>query len=53
MSEKINKLYKPAELEAAIEVLTNNTYRNFDWNDAAEIVKALHLKGFRIVKCPH
>ena len=53
MSEKINKTYKPEELKAAIEVLTNNCYHNFDWNDASGIVKALHLKGFRIVKCPH
>lgn len=46
----INTQYKPAELEAAIEVLTNNHYHNFSPEDAKGIVLSLHRRGFRIIK---
>lgn len=41
--------YKPDELKAAIAVLQNNSYHNFEPGDAAGIVHALFNKGFRII----
>jgi hypothetical protein len=49
VTERVNKTYKPAELEAAVAVLQNNSYHNFEPGDARGIVMALHHKGFRIV----
>lgn len=54
MAERINKLYKPAELVAAIEVLRGAGFRlfgnEFDKDDSVAIVKDLHSAGYRIVK---
>jgi len=49
MAERINKTYKPAELEAAVAVLQKNSYHNFEPGDARGIVMALYHRGFRIV----
>lgn len=49
MVEKINKHYKPQELNNVIEVLKANDYHNFSHNDATGIVMALYRLGFRIV----
>jgi hypothetical protein len=48
MSERVNVYYKPAELEAALEVLNKiiqNTRR-----DPADLIKALYAEGYRLVK---
>lgn len=55
MTEHINKLYKPAELEAAISVLQNNLWRMSLAKDervaeAQQILKRLHEHGWRLVK---
>jgi hypothetical protein len=50
MSQKrINKTYTPDELKAAIAVLQNNSYHNFETGEAHGIVIALHQAGYRIV----
>jgi hypothetical protein len=46
----IPKTYTPAELEAAVAVLQNNTYHCFEPKDALGIVLALHEREYRIVK---
>ncbi len=46
---RVNKTYKPAELEAAIAVLCKNPYHNFHEGDARGIVIALFNLGYRIV----
>ena len=51
MSEKINKLYKPAELEEAIEILSRNLFVEDAYKDAKTILIALHKAGWRLVKC--
>ena len=50
MSERINKNYKPDELEAVLALLQNNSFCNFDLHEACSIVKILHARGYRIVK---
>ena len=49
MAERVNKLYKPAELVAAQQALMHNGFHDFDPNDASAIIIALHKLGFRIV----
>lgn len=49
MTERINKLYKAAELRAAIAALQNNSFHNFSASEARGIVVALHQLGFRVV----
>lgn len=49
MTERINKLYKPAELVAAIDAVRNTMRRYEVVVPAADIVKDLHYRGFRIV----
>ncbi len=48
MSERINKHYKPSELEAAINALYNESHLNYD--DAKAILKQLYSAGWRLVK---
>lgn len=48
MSEKINKRYKPSELEAAINAVYNETHLNYE--DAKDILKNLYSAGWRLVK---
>jgi hypothetical protein len=48
MEERINKLYKPAELEAAQKALVNSA-RIINYHEASRILVALHKLGFRIV----
>lgn len=51
MTCRINKLYKPAELVAAVEAVQKTGYAS---NDVArEIVVALHTLGFRVVYVGH
>jgi hypothetical protein len=50
MAERINKLYKPAELQAAIDALCGNQHRPFSEWDAQQLLKALHRMGWRLVK---
>lgn len=49
MAERVNKLYKPAEIVAAQQALMHNGFHDFDPNDASAIIIALHKLGFRIV----
>lgn len=49
MRQHIRKTYKPAELEAAIAVLQNNNFHNFEPGDARGIVIALYNLGYRVV----
>lgn len=50
MSERVNKTYKPAELKAVIDLLQNNSRREFTGTQAHDIVIALYERGYRIVK---
>lgn len=50
MAKTIPRLYKPAELQAAISALQKNSYHDFHENEAAAVVKSLLALGFRIVK---
>lgn len=50
MSERINKLYKPAEIEAAINILYESTKEEFSYDDAKSALIELHAKGWRLVK---
>lgn len=48
MSERVNKLYTPAELKAAIAALENSmTFCSTD--KATQIVQLLHSAGYHIV----
>lgn len=49
MGERINKLYKPYELAAAVAVLQENKFHDFHEDDARAVVMALHKLGYRIV----
>lgn len=49
-SKYVSKLYTVDELNAAVSVLMDNELHNFQKQDAEAIVKALHQRGFRIVK---
>lgn len=46
---RIPKLYKPAELRAAIGALKCNGYHDFHDKDAQAIVIALHQLGYKLV----
>lgn len=46
MAKHVNKTYKPAELVAAIDAVRSVVP---DHCDAADIVKDLHVLGFRVV----
>ena len=48
MSERVNKLYKPVELSAAIEVMRQALAKHGACS--ADVVKELHKLGFRIVR---
>lgn len=49
MKRPVPKQYKPSELKAAIAVLQNNGYDNFDDDEAHGFVIALHKRGYKIV----
>jgi len=51
MAEKINKLYKPKELEEAQHILKEHSSLNF--HECSNLLIALHKAGWRLVKCPH
>lgn len=48
MAERVSKLYRPAEMRAAIVALQKNAYPVIDDNAARAIVLTLHKLGFRI-----
>ena len=50
MRERVNQLYKPAELVAAQQALMHNGFHDFDPHDASAIIIALHKLGFRVVR---
>lgn len=52
MAERVNKLYKPAELVAVVNALQQINFGpvQLDNRTAVEVVKSLHKLGFRIVK---
>lgn len=47
MSERVNKLYNPAAMRAALDALMR---KHFTEAEAIDIIKCLHVQGFRIVK---
>lgn len=49
MSEKINKTYKPKELEDAQHVLKECS--DLDFHECTDLLLKLHKKGWRVVKC--
>lgn len=48
MKERVNKLYKPAELVAAQKALVKSAPM-IDYHEASHILVMLHKFGFRIV----
>lgn len=46
MTERVNKLYKPAEIKAAIDALQK---KHFTEQEAIDIIKGLYALDFRIV----
>lgn len=49
MKRQLPITYRPAELQAAVAVLQNNGYHNFEPGDARGIVIALYNLGYRII----
>lgn len=49
MTEKINKLYKPKELEEAQHILKECS--KLDFSECSDLLIALHNKGWRVIKC--
>jgi hypothetical protein len=47
MSERINKLYKPAELEAAIKLVQETEFEN---KTSEQVLIDWHAMGWRLVK---
>lgn len=47
MKERINKLYKPAELEAAIALLQSTEFENYT---SEQILIDWHKMGWRLVR---
>lgn len=47
MKERINKLYKPAELEAAIKLLKATEFENYT---SEQILIDWHKMGWRLVR---
>lgn len=52
MSERVNKLYRPADLSDAIDAVQAATKDwQTDWQHAANIIKVLHKNGWKVVRC--
>ena len=50
MTERVSKLYRPDDLTDAIDAVQKSR-PSLTWQDAANIIKALHADGWKVVRC--
>lgn len=48
--ERVNKLYRPADLDAAIYAVQEAAPFKISWQEAGNIVKDLHKAGWKVVR---